>query len=83
MTEEESLKKTFIHTFQNGNQVTLLMDYTGEKPIVKATWKRAVACEWPEIEAEYIQWRNICFNEFVDGQPLANVLKIVRLNENE
>lgn len=58
-------RRTFVHTFKNGNTCTLVLDFD-EKPKADAKWARTVASEWPQIEQEYKAWRNETFNQYMD-----------------
>ncbi len=61
------MEKHFIHTFQNGNRCHLIMGLHGEDLTADAAWDRTPEGEWPEIEGEYLVWRDQCFDLFSDG----------------
>lgn len=73
------MKKTFIHTFSNGNSCKLTMDFRGVSPRVDAEWSRKVEEEWPDIEEEYLHWRDITFNTFMDGLTFSEKLRVAEM----
>ena len=73
------MKKTFIHTFSNGDVCHLILDFTGERPMATATWKKPnTENRFDQIEDEYIQWRTDAFNDFMAGLSFNEGMEIVR-----
>jgi hypothetical protein len=71
------MKKTFIHTFSNGDKCTLVLDFTGERGKAVADWGSPKENRFDQIEAEYIAWRELVFREFMDGMTVAEQFQIL------
>jgi hypothetical protein len=75
-----STKRTFIHTFKNGNRCELTIDFD-DTPKVDAKWARKVTREWPEIEPEYLKWRTEAFEQYMSElTPAQQWLVVGKLN---
>jgi len=72
------MKKTFIHTFSNGDRCTLVLDFTGDKGRADAKWSNPTKeNRFSEIESEYCAWRSIVFSEFMEGMTIKQQMEVV------
>ena len=71
------MKKTFIHTFSNGDRCSLVLDFTGLKGTAKADWGNPKEDRFAEIENEYITWREMVFAEFMAGMTFEQQMEVV------
>jgi len=72
------MKKTFIHTFSNGDQCTLILDFTGDRGRADAKWKNPDGeNRFDQIENEYIAWRESVFTDFMNGMTFPQQVEVV------
>jgi len=72
------MKKIFIHTFSNGDQCTLILDFTGERGQADAKWKNPNGeNRFDQIEDEYIAWRSSVFSDFMNDMPFSQQVEMV------
>ncbi len=72
------MKKTFIHTFSNGDICSLVLDFSGAKGTANAKWSNPTKeNRFAEIEEEYIQWRSEVFSDFMDGMTMDQQLEVL------
>jgi len=60
------MKRTYIHTFKNGNKCRLELQHRARKPVAYADWEVVPSdSQWREIEEEYVAWRAECVADFL------------------